>query len=145
MAITQTMTMTCPPEVAFDLMSDVRNEARWNDGTRRVEMLTDGPVGRGSRFVTDIGPPLGEIDVTIAVFDRPERLEFDSTSRAMDLTITFRISSSSGVTTMVGDFVPSPKGVMRLLFPLLKPMIARDMAKNHAKFEALCEATAQRT
>jgi hypothetical protein len=34
-----------PPEEVFDYCSDHTNEREWNIRTRRVEKLTDGPVG----------------------------------------------------------------------------------------------------
>jgi uncharacterized protein YndB with AHSA1/START domain len=38
------------PEDAFDYLTDVTNEAEWNPRTRRVEKLTEGPIGSGTRF-----------------------------------------------------------------------------------------------
>ena len=62
----------------------------------------------------------------------------------MDLGITFTFTKTPDGTTIIGEFAPRPKGVMRLLFPLLRPMIRRDMATQHARFVALFESEAQR-
>lgn len=143
MTITETLHIDCPPSIAFDTMADVRNEAQWNDGVSRADMTTDEPIGQGSRFVTVHGAPLGDIASTITTFDRPHRLEFSATSKRMDLAVALTFTDSGSGTTMHGTFVPKPKGVMALLFPLLRPMIRRDMAKQHQKLKALCEAQAQ--
>ena len=144
MTFTEDIRIGCAPAIAFDLMADVRNEVRWNDGVSRAELTTDEPVRLGSEFVTDHGGPLGEIESTITVFDRPERLEFSATSKRMDLAISFTFTEDGSGTLVHGTFGPTPRGIMAVLFPLLRPMIRRDMAKQHQKFKALCEAQSPR-
>jgi hypothetical protein len=38
------------PETVFDYLTDITREVEWNPRTKRVEKLTPGPVGVGSRF-----------------------------------------------------------------------------------------------
>lgn len=47
-------------------------------------------------------------------------------------------------TLVHGTFDPKPKGIMAVLFPLLRPMIRRGMAKQHQKLKAFCESQTQR-
>ena len=143
MTITEDLHIDCAPTIAFDLMADVRNEARWNDDVSRAEMTTNEPVGRNSRFVTHHGRPLGQIEATITEFDRPERLGFSATSKRMDLVVSLTFTGTGSGTLLHGIYEPKPKGVMAMLFPLLRPMIRRDMAKQHQNFKALCESQAQ--
>ncbi len=145
MTITEDLRIECAPTIAFDLMADVRNETKWNDGVSRAQLTTDEPVGRGSKFVTDHGGPLGQIESMITAFDRPERLEFEASSKRMDLAISFTFSETGSGTLVHGTFDPKPKGIMAMLFPLLRPMIRRDMAKQHQQFRALCEEQSPRT
>lgn len=124
-------------------MADVRNETRWNDGVSRAELTSEEPVRQGSVFVTDHGGPLGQIESTITMFDRPRRLEFAATSKRMDLAISLTFTESGTGTLLHGTFDPKPKGIMVVLFPLLRPIIRRDMAKQHQHFKALCESQPQ--
>ena len=140
MRMTEDLPINCPPATAFDLMADVRNEKQWNDDVSRAELTTDEPIGHGSTFVTDHGAPLGQIESTITTFDRPGRLEFDATSKRMDLAISFTFTETASGTLVHGEFDPKPKGIMAVLFPVLRPMIRRGMAKQHQNFKALCEA-----
>ena len=41
-----------------------------------------------------------------------------------------------------GDFEAEAKGFMKVLLPLLMPMIKRDIAKQHVHFKNLCETQA---
>ena len=83
------------------------------------------------------------METTITTFNRPERLDFAVTGRAMDVAARFRFGSAGPGTELVIEFDPSPKGVMKLLFPLLKPVIRRDLAKQHDKFKLFCESQSQ--
>ena len=140
MRFTEDLTIDCPPGTAFDVIADIRNESQWNDDVSRAELTTGEPIGQGSQFITDHGPPLGEIESTITVFDRPNRLGFDATSTRMDLVISFTFTETDSGTLVHGEFDPKPKGIMKALFPVLRPLIRRGMAKQHQNLKALCES-----
>jgi hypothetical protein len=103
----------------------------------RAELVTEEPIGPGTRFVTVNRDQ--EMQSTITRFDRPDRLELHVTGKAMDVdsTLTFRPSDSG--TKLAMEFEPHPKGVMKILFPLLKPIIKRDLRTQHRKFAEFCE------
>jgi len=138
--IKEELHINCSPTKAFDLMADVREITRWNDGASQADLLTEEPLGLGSQFVTiNRGQRL---ESTITKFDRPERLEFAVTGKMMDVNGTFAFVDTDGATTLLLEFTPRPKGVMAVLFPILKPLIRRDLAKQHAKFKDFCETQA---
>jgi hypothetical protein len=139
-AFTDEMRIDSPSTTVFDLMADARNELHWNGGVSRVELLTDEPVGDGSQFIVE--DRRGEHEVTITLFDRPGRVEFDLTSKGMDVAIKYTFAEMDGTTTAVGNFDAQPKGFMKVLLPLLMPMIKRDIAKQHVHFKKLCETQA---
>ncbi len=143
MSITEELHIDCPPHIVFDCMADVRNEAEWNDDVSRATMTSEGPVGQGSEFVTVHGAPLGDIASKITTYERPGRLEFSATNKRMDMNLSLTFIPTGSGTTMSLTVVPEPKGVMRALFPLLRPMIRRDMAKQHQNLKSLCEQRAQ--
>lgn len=140
MTITEDLHIDCPPATAFDVMADVRNETQWNDGVSQAELTTDEPIGQGSKFITEHGKPLGQIESTITLFERPGRLQFTATSKRMDLAISFTFTDAGSGPLVHGTFEPKPKGIMAPLFPLLRPMIRRDMVKQHQNLKALCES-----
>lgn len=141
MTITEHLHIDCPPAVAFDLMADVRKLTDWNDAASRADMTTTEPIGEGSSFtVINRGQ---EMTSTITTFDRPHHLGFSVTGKAMDVVATFRFQPAATGTELVIEFEPAPKGVMKLLFPLLRPLIRRDLTKQHTKFKDYCEARTQ--
>lgn len=141
MTIREELHIDCPPATAFDLMADVRKLTDWNDGASRAEMKSTGTIGQGSTFITvNRGQ---EMESTITTFDRPERLDFSVSGKAMNVVGRFRFSSAGSGTELVMEFDPEPKGAMKFLFPVLKPLIRRDLAKQHVKFKKFCESQNQ--
>ena len=118
-------------------MADVRHEAEWNDRVSRAELRSDEPIGEGSQFIV---VSRGQThDTTITVFRRPDRLEFLVSDKGMDIDITYTFAGTDDRTTAVGTFVARPRGVMKMLVPVLTPFIRRAVAKQHVNFKRLCE------
>jgi polyketide cyclase/dehydrase/lipid transport protein len=130
-------TIVCSAEKAFDLMADARNEPQWNSKVSRSELEGDGPIGRGSRFtVVNRGK---EYDAVIETYERPSALRVEVAGAPMDITATLSFAADSEGTRLTGEFDMRPKGSMKLLFPLLKPMIRTDLQKQFGRFKVFCE------
>jgi len=135
------MQIKCPATAAFDFMSDVRNELDWNSGVSEVELLTAEPIGKGSRF--RIVDQRGQQEVEITAYERPDTLSLFLSGKSMDVDIDFMLVEKGNITVMTGRFNAKVRGLMRFFFPLLLPLIRRDIAKEHKTFIALCEAKAR--
>ena len=71
------VSINAKPEIVFDYVSDLRRHSEWNEGLR-IEALTPGPPGVGSRYHT-VGNVLkkdrpNELEVTL--FQPPTRFAF---------------------------------------------------------------------
>lgn len=122
-------------EAAFDAMADVRNEVHWNSRVSRADLVSSEPIGVESRFRTvNRG---ATYDSHISLYERPRRLEFVVTGKPMDLTVRFEFDSvAQGRARLRGEFDMHPKGLMKLLGPLLNLMIGRELPKHAASFGA---------
>lgn len=141
MTIREEMHIDCPPATAFDLMADVRKLTDWNEGASRAEMTSTGPIGKGSQFIAvNRGQ---EMKSTITRFDRPERLDFSVSNKALDVGASFYFTDADKGTELVIEFDPEPRGIMKALFPMLKPLIRRDLLNQHFKFKEFCESQTQ--
>jgi len=128
--------IACMPEVAFDLMADIRNEPEWNSQVSRTELTSGEPIAAGSRFVI---VNRGEaFDATISTYDRPEVLEVRATG-SIELVIRYAFASSDGGTRMSAAYDFRPRGALKVLFAVMKPVIAGNVKKQLASFKALCE------
>jgi hypothetical protein len=129
--------LRCDPTTAFDLLADVRNEARWNKRVSAAELRSDGPVGEGSRFVT---VHLGQDgDITLREFDRPERVIVAGTNPMMDIDTTYTFTAENGGTRLVVTTEVRPKGLTSVLTPLLRVFLRREVAKKYETVKRACE------
>jgi len=123
-------------EVAFDAMADARNEVRWNSKVTRSDLVSGEPVQQGSRFQTvNRGQTY---DATITEYQRPSRLTFEVTGKQMDITTTFTFSADGQGTLLRGEFDFRPKGLLRVMFPVMRPMIRGDLPNQMESFSTFC-------
>lgn len=128
--------LATPPEVAFDAMADARNEVRWNSKVSRSDLVSNEPVQQGSQFQT---VNRGQVyDATITEYQRPSRVTFEVTGKQMDITTTFTFAADGQGTLLRGEFDFRPKGFLKVAFPLMRPMIRGDFAKQMGSFAAFC-------
>jgi hypothetical protein len=133
---TATTRIACAPERVFDTLADLRNETEWNARVSSAELRSDEPIGLGSRFGIVNGGT--SYDVTITTYDRPSRLVVEASGNP-DLTITYALRPTSEGTELESELDFRPRGSLTLLFPLLAPVIRRDVPKQYGSLKTLCE------
>jgi uncharacterized protein YndB with AHSA1/START domain len=130
-----------PPDEVFDFIVDNRNERGWHPLLKSVEAKPDGPIGVGTVFESEY-KRLGTTRSEIVEYERPHRARFDVTSNSADIDITFRFEPTPpGGTALDFTALVEPKGFMKLMGPLAKVMVEREMAKRPQQFR---EALARR-
>lgn len=120
------LTCTVPrgPDEVFDFLADIRNEKAWNPRVIRLEKVSDGPIAVGSRFEGQY-TGLGRLDTELVEVDRPRRLGFRSVGPRMRIAGTFVLLADAGGTAieLSADF--DPQGILRVLSPLLAPVMQK--------------------
>jgi uncharacterized protein YndB with AHSA1/START domain len=119
--ITGEVVIDAPVEEVFDLVADERNEPRYNPRIVRAEKVSDGPVGRGTRFVAEpksMGSR-GEMTLEILDYDRPHRLHNVIRSPYMQVDGTLTFDQVDRRTRLRWDWDLSLVGPMRVLTPVL--------------------------
>jgi uncharacterized protein YndB with AHSA1/START domain len=119
--ITGEVTIDAPVEEVFDLVADERNEPRYNPRIVRAEKVSEGPVGRGSRFVAEprgMGAR-GRMTLEILDYDRPHRLHNVIRSGYMQVDGTLAFDEVDGRTRLRWDWDMSLLGASRVLSPVL--------------------------
>ena len=105
----------------FDTAADERNEPLYNPRIARAEMLTDGPVGAGSRFVAEpkgLGAK-GQMSMEIVEYQRPHRLHNVIRSSYMHVDGTLTFAETEGGTRLRWDWTTRLVGPTRALTPIL--------------------------
>ena len=134
MRVEQTFSVGRPPEAVFDYLTNPSNLAAWQTSKTSVEQLTDGPPRLGTRFRERTKPPGGkefEQIVEFTEFDRPRRVHVHIVEGPYPVDGTWSFEPDGNGTRV--HFVAEGKlhGVMRILQPVTKLLLARQMAGYH--------------
>ncbi len=110
-----------PAEVVFDFVADERNEPRFNPRMTRVEQISPGPIGLGTRFraaATSMGRSV-EMVIEFTAFERPLRLSSATSTSSMDIQYTLTFEPAPGGTRMGWSGDLEARGILKLLTPLI--------------------------
>ena len=112
-----------PPEVVFDYAADMRHELEWNPEVQSMAKVTDGPVGRGTRFAAK-WKQSEPVIVECTRFDRPRSWTWvNGGALAVDIDIT--LTPQGAGTLLVSRFHARPHGFLKVIFPVFKIMMAK--------------------
>jgi hypothetical protein len=126
------------PDEVFDYCTDLAREHEWNPKLRRAEQLTGDPIGTGTRFQAEFlkGDPML---IEYVGFDRPRTWESVGRSRRLDARTYGRVSATADGARLTMRMVLRPRGVPKLVLPLLARYMHRQQERNLASIKALLE------
>ena len=124
-----------PVDELFDLMADPATEERWNPDALEVRRIDNGPIGPEAQWQGRY-KGMGSMHITLVEYERPTRLVFAITGSRMDMHWTFTYAPAGTATELAAAAQLRPKGAMRLLSPLLGPMMRRTFSKRPAQLAA---------
>jgi uncharacterized protein YndB with AHSA1/START domain len=124
MRVTVTATMHHPPEVVFRTAASPEKELEWDPGTLTVEKLTDGPLGKGSRYRGKF-KGFGTIEYEFVEFDEPRRFVHQARIAIGTFQHRFTFEPVSGGTrlTQEGELWPTVLGW--IASPVVKSMLGK--------------------
>jgi diacylglycerol O-acyltransferase / wax synthase len=127
-------------EEVFDYWVDLEREPEWNLKAKRVEKLTDGPIGLGTQFE---GEYLKGDAMTIEYvrFERPVSWETVGRSPRLNVKGEGRLTTTERGTRLVMRMELSPKGALRLLAPILGRFMHQQQKRNLAAIKQALEGS----
>jgi uncharacterized protein YndB with AHSA1/START domain len=130
----KTLTINRPPEAVFDFLADGANNQKWRPSVTEVEKQSGD--GAGAVYRQRMKGPGGRAidgDYRVTTFDRPRQLAFDVIAGPARPTGTFTLAPEGEGTRLTFVLELQPKGVMRLM----SPMIVKTMQGEVANLDAL--------
>jgi len=111
-----------PVDEVFDFVADERNEPRYNPRMRRVEQITPGPIGVGTRFRAETANMGRTVEMVIEFtgYDRPRRLASTTHMSSMDLSGSLTFEPMPDGTRMRWSWDPEPGGILKMMRPLVR-------------------------
>ena len=134
MRIEQTFAVGRPPEVVFDYLTDPSKLAEWQTSKTSVQQLTGGGPGVGMRVRERTKPPGGkefEQVVEFTEFDRPVRVHMHIVEGPQPIDGTWSFEPDGDGTRVRFLAEGELRGMARVLQPVARVVIARQMASYH--------------
>ena len=140
-ALINSVTLSRSPEAVFDYLSDLKNELSWNPDMLIAEQLTEGSLGEGTRILCQWkgGPKL---ICTYTKFDRPHYWEAYAESKKLDIAFKCEVEPADGGARITASMTLLPKGLFRILGPLLRREFQKEEEKNMEKIRKAVEKLA---
>ena len=130
-------TLSHPVAAVFDFMAHPANRPRWQEHTQRVEMLTEGPSGIGTRW-RETTTGLGTYGVEVVAF-QPERLwveEADTSRGHGRISVAFAPEGDAATRVTVTVEIQL-RGMRRMMGAAVAPMIGRQLPRDLERLEVL--------
>ena len=130
-------TLSHPVATVFDFMAHPANRPRWQEHTQRVEMVTDGPSGVGTRW-RETTTGLGTYGVEVVAFE-PDRLwveEADTRRGNGRISVAFAPEGETATRVTVTVEIHL-RGMRRMAGGAVAPLIARQLPRDLERLEAL--------
>jgi uncharacterized protein YndB with AHSA1/START domain len=129
-----------PPADVFDYASDHTREPEWNPKMRFVRKLTDGPIGRGTRYEMEFipGRPMA---VTCVRFDRPTGWEVAGDTLGMHVSMGGQITATAAGSHLVFRTEFRAGGLMALAVPVLRRRMGPQLQRDVEAIKEILEST----
>jgi len=112
-----------PIDEVFDFVADARNEPKYNPQMTLAEMVTQGPIGLGSKFHSVMtGALAADMTIEFTEFDRPRRLGSTTHLSNMDINGTLLFEPQGQSTKMKWLWNIEARGFLKLLRPIVRRM-----------------------
>jgi polyketide cyclase/dehydrase/lipid transport protein len=125
----------------FDFAADERNEPKYNPQMTSAEMVTQGPIGLGSKFhsvMTGVGRG-AVMTIELTEFDRPRRLGSATHLSSMDINGTLLFEAQGQGTKMTWIWNIEPRGFYKLIGPIMRRFGERQELANWTGMKKVME------
>jgi len=131
-----------PVEEVFDFVADERNEPRYNPRMVRAELITRGDIGPGTKFQAELRQAGRTMPMTVEFtrFERPRQLGPVTRSSVIETDGALTFDAAAGGTRMRWSWEVRPRGLLKLITPLVGVRGGRQERTIWGELKRLLEA-----
>lgn len=130
-----------PVDEVFAFVANLENTPRWNGDVVKAKKMSAGPIEAGTVFRQYRDGPAGAGEAVAITAHWPhERLEVRARLAESPAQMTYEFDEVDGVTRLINEVVIEPKGVMRLITPVVESRVEHSVAENLAELKRVLEA-----
>lgn len=130
-----------PVHDVFVFVEDETNMPAWDADLVKATRTSDGPVAVGSTFHLDIKPFMGATqgDGTVVAHEVDRLIELQFDMGRMKPHVWHRFETSTHGTRFIRRVEVAPGGILKLMSPMMGPMIRKRNVAYLAKLKVLLE------
>ncbi|NQW16663.1 MAG: SRPBCC family protein [Chloroflexi bacterium] len=142
MDVRESITIKAPPETLFLYFSDPENNSKWDPKLETVELLTDKPVGKGSRIRSVRKTPMGSSESVeeITEFEENRKFGWASIEGRVLTTGTIQLVPTDDGTEFTIEISGSLPLMMKPFAFLIGRMMRKEIRGNLINLKGLAEA-----
>jgi uncharacterized protein YndB with AHSA1/START domain len=131
-----------PVQEVFDFVADERNEPRYNPRMLRAEQISEGPIGPGTRFHTELRTMKRTMPMFVEFtgFERPQRLASTTRSAMMETEGALTFEPVPAGTRMRWSWDVRPRGAMKAMTPFVAAIGRRQEQRIWGTLKRLLES-----
>lgn len=136
-------TIRRPVEDVFAVLSDPENAPKWSPNALQEELTSPRPVQVGSTrraLVKTLGRGTAENHAVCTAFEPNRRIAWRSISAPVPFEVTVDFTPIDGATRVESVWIWEPKGLFRIVAPLLDRMFVRAMRQDVDGLRRIMEA-----
>lgn len=136
-------TIEKPVSEVFAFVRDEHNIPKWDPDLLTVTKTSDGPIGKGTTFNLEIKPFMGETEGhgEVLAYEQDQRIELQFVMGKLSPHVFHLFEPAAGGTRFTRRVEMQPTGVMRLMSPLMGPMMRKRNVTYLATLKQLVEDT----
>lgn len=130
--ITLTKHVAAPPEIVFDVASDLPHAAEYVGGIEKIELITSEPIGVGTKW-RETRKMMGHEStetLEITAFDRPHSYTVGCETCGSYFKTTFRFAPVAGGTSVTLDVRTESRSLMATLMSPLAGLMLGSMMRR---------------
>jgi hypothetical protein len=126
-------------DAVFDYVSDHTNESQWNPKMRSVRLLTNRPIGKGTRYEMEFVPGK-PVEVTCIGFDRPQSWEAVGDTLGMHISLGGSVTPTPTGSHLVLRTAFSARGLRSAMLPLIRRNMQRELQRDVETIKTILES-----
>jgi hypothetical protein len=126
-------------EDVFDYAAQFSRHPEWQDDLKGA--IFDGPaaVGVTGTETRQMGPRVQTYEWRVSTYERPRTLGFETLSGPMRPAGTMRFAAEGSATRVDFEMALNPRGLMKLMSPIIQRQVKRTNTEHFAKFKEILE------
>ena len=119
-------------QMVFQFVTDIPTRISWQKHLKSAELITEGPVKMGSRFI-DRGK-FGNVVLEVIEYQENKRFSYRSVSGGgADVILKWSINSVDNQSEVLVSMDLEPKGFLKVLWPILGKSVVVPQIRNDFK------------